>query len=65
MGEEDKDKKREGEEEEWVEFTTRLDSRGRLVVPPDERENIGVYKKAAQVAIKMKVLRIYEEGGNT
>ena len=56
MGEEGKDK----EEEEWIYFTTRLDSRGRLTVPPDDRENMGVYKKAAQVAVKMKVLRFYE-----
>lgn len=50
----------ESKEEEWTYFTTRMDSKGRLVVPPDLRENIGVYKKAVQLEIKMKVLRIYE-----
>jgi len=57
MGEEGKDK-----EKGWVSFKTRLDSRGRLAVPPDDRENMGVYKKAAQVEVKVKVLKIYPEG---
>jgi len=52
----------EDKEEGWVYFTTRLDSRGRLAVPPDDRENMGVYKKAAQVEVKMRVLQIYPEG---
>lgn len=49
----------EGKEEGWIYFTARVDSRGRVVVPADERENAGIYKKVAQVTIKMKVLRFY------
>ncbi len=56
------DKEGEGKEEEegWTYFTTRMDSKGRLVVPPDDRENMGVYKKTVQVAVKVKLLQIYE-----
>ncbi len=60
MGEEGEGKEEGG----WFSFRTRMDSRGRLSVPPDDRENMGIYKKAAQVAVKMKVLRIYKENGN-
>ncbi|GAH97470.1 unnamed protein product [marine sediment metagenome] len=56
MGKEGKGKEEEG----WFYFTTRMDSRGRLSVPPDDRENMGIYKTAAQVAVKMKVLKLYE-----
>ncbi len=61
MGEEGEGKE---EEEGWIYFTTRMDSKGRLVVPPDDRENMGVYKKIAQVAVKVKVLKLYEAAEN-
>ncbi|GAH76366.1 unnamed protein product, partial [marine sediment metagenome] len=59
-----KKKKKKVAEEGWFYFTTRMDLRGRLSVPPDDRENMGIYKTAAQVAVKMKVLKLYETAEN-
>jgi len=56
------DKKSEGEEEGWFSYETRVDEKGRLNVPPDIREEMGIYRKPARVAVKVKVLKLYERG---
>ena len=50
----------EGEdEEEWFAYETRVDERGRLNVPPDIREEMGIYRKPAKVAVKVKLVKLY------
>jgi len=50
----------EGEDkEEWFAYETRVDERGRLNVPPDIREEMGIYRKPAKVAVKVKLVKLY------
>ena len=52
--------KGEGEEEGWFSYETRVDEKGRLNIPPDIREEMGIYRKPAKVAVKVKVVKLYE-----
>jgi len=46
-------------EEEWFAYETRVDEKGRLNIPPDIREEMGIYRKAAKVAVKVKLVKLY------
>ena len=48
-----------GEEERWFSYETRVDEKGRLNIPPDIREDMGIYGKAAKVSVKAKVVKLY------
>jgi len=48
-----------GDEEGWFAYETRVDERGRLNVPPDIREEMGIYRKPAKVAVKVKLVKLY------
>ena len=56
--EEDK-KDKEGKRERWFSYETRVDEKGRLNIPPDIREEMGIYGKAAKVSIKASVMKLY------
>ena len=64
MGSDEKSEegKDEGEEEGWFSYDTRVDEKGRLNVPPDIREEMGIYRKPAKVAVKVKLVKKYEGG---
>ena len=53
------DKKGEEEEEGWFSYETRVDEKGRLNIPPDIREDMGIYGKAAKVSVKASVVKLY------
>ena len=53
------EKEGEGEEEGWFTYETRVDEKGRLNIHPDIREEIGIYRKPAKVAVKVKVIKLY------
>lgn len=56
-------KEKESEEEKgWFSFETRVDEKGRLSTPPDIREDLGIYRKPAKVAVKIKVVKLYQGG---
>lgn len=55
---------KEGEEEKgeggkWFSYETRVDEKGRLNIPPDIREEMGIYGKAAKVSVKASVMKLY------
>ena len=50
------------EEEGWFSYETRVDEKGRLNIPPDIREEMGIYRKPAKVAVKVKLVKKYEGG---
>ena len=50
---------KKGEEEGWFSYETRVDEKGRLNIPPDIREDMGIYGKPAKVAVKAKVVKLY------
>ena len=47
------------EGEGWVIYEPRVDEKGRLNIPPDIREEMGIYRKPAKVAVKVKVIKLY------
>ena len=51
------------EEKGWFDFETRVDEKGRLSIPPDIREELGIYRKPAKVEVKVKVVKLYVGGG--
>lgn len=55
-------KEKESEEKGWFSFETRIDEKGRLSTPPDIREDLGIYRKPAKVAVKIKVVKLYGAG---
>ena len=60
MEEDKKSEDGKGEEGEgWFSYETRVDEKGRLNIPPDIREEMGIYGKAAKVSIKASVMKLY------
>jgi len=51
-----------GEEEGWFSYETRVDEKGRLNIPPDIREEMRIYRKPGKVAVKVKLLKLFEGG---
>lgn len=45
----------------WFVFETRVDAKGRLNIPPDKREEMGIYGKAAKVSVKVNLIKLYGE----
>ena len=45
--------------EEWFVYETRVDEKGRLNIPPDIREEMGIYRKAAKVSVKVRLIKLY------
>lgn len=46
-------------EEGWFAYETRVDEKGRLHIPPDIREEMGIYRKAAKVSVKVRLIKLY------
>ena len=46
-------------ESSWFSFETRVDGKGRLNIPPDKREEMGIYGKAAKVSVKVSLMKLY------
>lgn len=51
--------KEKEEEGKWFSFETRVDEKGRLNIPPDIREEMGIYRMPAKVAAKVCVMKLY------
>lgn len=49
------------EEEGWFSFPSRVDEKGRLNIPADIREEMGIYKIPAKVVAKVKLVKKYKE----
>lgn len=49
------------EEEGWFSFTSRVDEKGRLNIPADTREEMGIYKIPVKVMAKVKLVKKYKE----
>ena len=45
--------------EEMYEYETRVDEKGRLNIPPDVREEMGIYGKPAKVSVKVSLVKLY------
>jgi len=43
----------------WFGYETRVDEKGRLNIPPDVREELGVFGKAAKVSVKVSMVKLY------
>lgn len=52
-----------GEEERWFSYETRVDEKGRLNIPPDIREDMGIYRKPAKIVVKVKLVKLFEKEG--
>lgn len=43
----------------WYGYETRVDEKGRLNIPPDKREEMGIYGKPAKVSVKVSLIKLY------
>ena len=43
----------------WYGYETRVDEKGRLNIPPDVREEMKIYGKAAKVSVKVSLIKLY------
>ena len=53
----------EGKGEGWFSYETRVDEKGRLNIPPDIREDMGIYRKPAKIVVKVKLVKLFEKEG--